>query len=126
MVYTTNIPQSTDLISNSQAQILANFQFLGDTTGNAAAGYYKLPNGLIVNWGNVSFTTSGTKTINYAQAYTTTVYCVQFSLSFASSGSIVPVCIDSTTTPASLSSAKFRVNSAPPATGIIYMFAIGV
>ena len=51
MVYTTNIPQANDQISNSQAQILGNFQFLGDTTGNTANGFYKLPNGLIVQWG---------------------------------------------------------------------------
>lgn len=51
MVYTTNIPLATDLISNSQAQILGNFQFLGDTTGLTTNGFYKFPNGLIVQWG---------------------------------------------------------------------------
>lgn len=53
MVYTTNIPQATDLISNSQAQILGNFQFLGATAGNLANGYYRFPNGLIMQWGVV-------------------------------------------------------------------------
>lgn len=51
MVYTTNIPQPNDRISDSQGQILANFQFLGSTLGNTANGFYKLPNGMILQWG---------------------------------------------------------------------------
>lgn len=50
MVYLPNIPASNDNISTSQPQIQGNFQFLGDTTGNLL-GYYKLPNGLTIQWG---------------------------------------------------------------------------
>lgn len=86
MVYTTNIPQSTDLISNSQAQILGNFQFLGSTTGNVTPGFYKFPNGLILQWGSIIFNTSGNKSQNYAVAFTTQVFNLQFSLGWTSAG----------------------------------------
>ena len=50
MVYFPNIPAANDNISTSQPQIQANFQFLGDTTGNLL-GYYRLPNGITIQWG---------------------------------------------------------------------------
>lgn len=128
MGFNANIPLANELISNSQGDLFNNNQFLGSTAGNSANGYYKLPNGLIINWGTLAFTTAGTKTISYQQAYSSVVYVVEFSLSFSSSGNIVPVCIDATTTPASLASAKFRVNTNVTGgdTGTIFMVAIGV
>lgn len=134
MVYTTNIPQANDLISNSQSQILGNFQYLGDTTGNITnPGYYKLPNGLVLNWGRIDVTTAGNKTQSYAQAYTSAVYSLQFSLAYASAGDIrdipIVVCIDSTANiPLSLSTAKFRVSNATTLGNTLYIFwyAIGV
>jgi len=50
-------------------------QFLGSTTGNAANGYYKLPNGLIMNWGTGSVpNTAVGLPITFNQAYSTVVY----------------------------------------------------
>lgn len=81
MAYTTNIPQASDKISTSQAQILANFQFLGDTTGNAIPGYYIFPNGLKMQWGNqgpTGWSGSGSNRLSPAQtfpiAFTSAVY----------------------------------------------------
>lgn len=126
MAYTTNIPQPNDNISTSQDQILKNFQFLGDTTGTVP-GYYKLPNGLIIQWGNQTFTTSGTKTVNLSTPFLTQVYSVTFSLAFLSSGSIVPVCLDNTVA-ANPALFKFRVNASPPVLdpGQFYWIAIGI
>jgi hypothetical protein len=128
MVYTTNIPLANDLISNSQAQILGNFQFMGSTTGNVASpGFYRFPNGLIIQWGHIAFTTSGTKTGTFAVAFTAACFNVTFSVAYDSSATaVVPICIDRTTTPASLVDAKFRVNASPAAPGDIYWIAIGV
>lgn len=81
MAYQTNIPQATDLISASQSAILGNFQFLGDTTGNVANGFYKLPNGLIINWGEITtiktgLGIAGSNSVTFAQIYSTAVYSV--------------------------------------------------
>lgn len=85
MVYTTNIPQATDLISNSQAQILGNFQFLGSTAGNAATGYYYMPNGLLMQWGVSAALGVGNQVINFPVAFTTP-YIVTLGTSNDSSG----------------------------------------
>ena len=131
MVYTTNIPQATDLISNSQAQILANFQFLGDTTGNVTPGFYKLPNGLIIQWGSILVNSVGNKQQSYAVAFTTQVFSLTFSLAFTSGADSLAfgtaVCVDNNGA-LSLSTAKFRNASAPPVgdNPTLYWVAIGV
>jgi hypothetical protein len=57
MTFLNNIPQPTDFLSSAQADLLANNQFLGDTTtrsgvtsGISTGGYYKLPNGLYIQY----------------------------------------------------------------------------
>lgn len=60
MSFLPNIPAAGDNISVSQGNLQSNFQYLGNTTGSTANGYYKLPNGLIVQWGRWT----GSSTIN--------------------------------------------------------------
>ena len=86
MPFTFNniIPQPNDNISTSQAQILGNFQFLGDTTGNTVSpnpGFYKLPNGLIMQWGliSVSNATPGTP-ISFATNFSVGIYSIQMTI----------------------------------------------
>lgn len=135
MTWNNTQPSPTQLVSQGQGTILNNMQFLGSTTGNAANGYYKLPNGLILNWGRISVTTSGTKSQSYPQAYTTAVYNVQFSLGYKSAGdlispTVINPCIDTSSLPLSLSSVSIRVNAVPTTPSVdtlyIYWFAIGV
>ena len=77
MTFTPNIPQATDLISNSQAQMLGNFQFLGNTTGNVVNGFYNLPNGLIMQWGQTTIASATSRVISFNLPYTTAVYSIQ-------------------------------------------------
>lgn len=81
MVYTTNIPQPADLISNSQAQILANFQFLGSTLGNLANGWYDLPNGTTLQWGESPNTINAglSAELPFPKAYSGPGYIVVFT-----------------------------------------------
>ncbi len=123
MVYTTNIPQANDLISNSQAQILGNFQFLGDTTGNLVLGFYKLPNGLIMNWGETSISGATSRNISFASAYTTAVYSIQVTRIAAR---------PSTNTPngnyiqdTSITTSGFRIVNDDGIASGFYWFAIG-
>ncbi len=76
MTFNTSIPQATDLISNSQSDLLANNQFLGSTTGNSATGYYKLPNGLIYQWGFVAATSTSPLVVAFPTAFQTALYSV--------------------------------------------------
>ena len=132
MTWNSTQPLPTQLISQGQATILNNFAFLGNTTGNKTPGYYKLPNGLILQWGSFLITNAGTNTQNYAIAFTTALYNLQFSLSYASSTYSVAaagqICIDKTNA-SPLTRAKFNVNQDPPAViqqPILYWFAIGI
>lgn len=79
MVYTNNIPQPSDNISTSQAQILGNFQFLADTStrsgivqGISSGGYYTLPNGLIIQYFLVS-SVADNDTVDFLASFTTAV-----------------------------------------------------
>jgi len=150
MTFNSAIPQPTDNISTSQSQLLSNNAFLGNTSGNLDTGFYKLPNGLILNWGAIPFTTSGNKQQSFAQPYSTRCYSLQFSVGFTSadnaakwytgivSGVITntpgAVCVDTSaiaagnSQPLDLSTAKFRVNTSVPGaygTPVIYWWAIG-
>ncbi len=86
MAYTNNIPAANDNISTSQSQIQGNFQFLADTTGNVQnPGFYKLPNGICIQWGTEFAVASGNQSKTFPIAYTTT-YMVQISEINNSSG----------------------------------------
>jgi len=132
MSFDTTQPQPTQNISSGQATILSNFQYLGSTTGNTnPTGYYKLPNGLIVNWGRIDITTVGNKTQSYAQAYTTIVYNLQFSLGYVSAGDVrdIPLvcCIDTNANiPLSLTTAKFRCSDAPSGGNTLYLWWVAI
>lgn len=124
MTFNANIPQSTDLISNSQSDLLANNQFLGSVAGNATNGFYNLPNGLILQWGVSTGNTSGTKTVSFNVPYTTACYNVQFSLAFDSSGTTVPIVLDRTFA-FTTTQFRYRVNSSGTDWNL-YWIAIGV
>lgn len=79
MAYQTNIPQATDLISASQSAILGNFQFLGDTTGNVSNGFYKFPNGLIIQWGNFVNIPDG-QVVSFNTPFITACFNVQVTI----------------------------------------------
>ena len=72
MTFNGNIPLATDLISNSQNDLLANNQFLAETAGNLASnGFYRLPNGLLMQWSSETGISSGGHTRSFPIAYTT-------------------------------------------------------
>lgn len=77
MSFLPNIPQPGDNISVSQGNILSNFQYLGTTTGNTTSGYYKLPNGLIIQWGQTSISGATSRNISFSQVYVSAVYSIQ-------------------------------------------------
>lgn len=84
MVFNKNIPLATDLISNSQADLFNNNQFLGDSTGNAVivtgdpVGYYRLPNGLLIQWGaKTNQSAAPTRTVTFAIAFSAPPYSIQ-------------------------------------------------
>src|SRR3990167_975251 len=81
VVWNSTQPLPGQNISSGQGTILNNFQFLGESAGNSANGYYKLPNGLILNWGNISLvnTTAGT-IVTFAQAYVGVPYSIVLQL----------------------------------------------
>jgi hypothetical protein len=124
MTFNANIPLATDLISNSQADLYANNQFLGSTTGNATNGYYKLPNGAIIQWGVSTGNTSGVKTVSFPISFATACYNVQFSLAFDSSGTTVPIVLDRTFA-FTTTQFKYRVNASGTDWNL-YWVAIGV
>lgn len=54
-VWNNTEPSPGQNISDGQATILNNFNFLADGTGNTSpTGYYKFPNNLIINWGKLT------------------------------------------------------------------------
>ena len=75
MTYTNNIPAAGDLISASQSQIQGNFQFLASTAGNSSNGYYRFPNGLIMQWGQELAVVDNTE-VAFPVTFTTAVYSV--------------------------------------------------
>lgn len=75
MTWNNNQPSPTQFISAGQGTLLNNFQFLGNTAGNLANGFYKLPNGLIINWGTGSVPNTSTGLpIVFTQSFATDVY----------------------------------------------------
>lgn len=90
MAYTNNIPNANDNISTSQGQIKGNFQFLADTTtlsGQTATssdgvvstgGYYRLPNGLIIQYFQTN-SLMDNKKVQFLTNFTSpsTVYSIQ-------------------------------------------------
>ncbi len=77
MSFLPNIPLPADNISVSQGNILSNFQYLGSTTGNATSGYYKLPNGLIVQWAQTTISSATSRVISFPLTYASAVYNIQ-------------------------------------------------
>ena len=124
MVYTTNIPQASDLISNSQAQILGNFQYMGDTTGNVVSGYYKLPNGLIMQWAQVSISGAPSRNISFNIPFPSAVYSIQVTRIAARPSANVPNgnYIQDT----SITTSGFRIVNDDGIASGFYWFAIGV
>jgi hypothetical protein len=132
MTWNSTQPLPTQLISQGQATILNNFAFLGSTTGNVTPGFYKLPNGLILQWGTISMNAAGNKSQTYPVAFSTIVYHLSYSLAFDSAAvaltfnAAVGVCVDRNGGTLSLTSAVFRQSANPPgATPTLYWFAIG-
>lgn len=84
----------------------------------AMSGFYKLPGGLIINWGQVALTGSGTNTFTYATAFPNTVFAV-LATGWGGTG-LTGVNINGTP---SLSAAVILNTSASSQTA--YCFAIG-
>lgn len=124
MVYTKNIPLSTDKISDSQSQILGNFQFMGDTTGAIANGYYRLPNGLIMQWGQTSASSATSRVISFAVAYGSLPYSIQVTRIAARPSANTPNgnFIQDT----SISTSGFRIVNDDGISSAFYWFAIGI
>lgn len=79
-------PQPTQNISSGQATILNNFAFLANTAGNSTTGYYKFPNGLIMQWGSILNVTSGNQSQNFPTTFPNNCFNVQLTASNDSSG----------------------------------------
>lgn len=130
MGFLSNIPLANELISASQANILQNFSFLGDMTGNASTGYYKLPNGLILQWGNyivTGGTTSGQPTITFPTPFISACYVVDMFLQISSSNDGGKYSLDKNNPPG-LTTFGFRFSgfSALSSSYTFYWIAIGV
>lgn len=128
MTWNNTQPSSTQLISAGQGTILNNFQFLGNTAGNAANGFYKLPNGLILNWGTGSVPNDSTGLeVSFAQAYTSDVYGIflQFikNTSTGQSGSVRTLFVKPGATLTTAGFTALMVSTSTPED--IYWFAIG-
>lgn len=131
MAYQSNIPQATDLISSSQSDILGNFQYLGDTTGNVANGYYKLPNGIIIQWGSIVMpkvgSASGQLAVSFNLAYSSAaeVFNIQFSPYAKSSAQVPKLCLD-LVTPITSTGFQIRYSSNTLVDdGTIFWFSVG-
>jgi hypothetical protein len=124
MSFLPNIPQPSDNISVSQGNILTNFQYLGATTGNIALGYYKLPNGLIIQWGQTTISSATSRVISFSQTYSTSVFSIQVTRIAAR---------PSTNTPngnyiqdTSITNSGFRIVNDDGISSGFYWFAIGL
>lgn len=128
MTFNASIPQSTDLISNSQADLLANNQFLGSTTGNSANGYYKLPNGLILQWGSETVSNaSGGTSITFPTSFATAVYSIQLTIQKNTSTGQGGSARSAFVNPGSETTTAFTAKLVSgDATNDVYWFAIGV
>ena len=128
MTWNNTQPSPTQLISAGQGTILNNFQFLGNTAGNAANGFYKLPNGLILNWGTGSVPNDSTGlVVSFAQAYTSDVYGIFLQLirntSTGQSGSTRTLYVKPGATLTTAGFTALVVSTTTPED--IYWFAIG-
>lgn len=133
MTWNNSEPSPTQNISSGQATILNNFQFLGNSVGNVTPGYYKFPNGLIIQWGSILMDTSGNKNQAYAIPFTTQVFHLSYSLAFNSSAEALTFnagvgnCVDKNSGTLSLTSAVIRMSTnAPGEQPTAYWVAIGI
>jgi len=126
MTFNAKIPQATDLISNSQASLLSNNQFLGSTTGNTANGYYKLPNGLIMQWNFIAPTNSATVTVSFPTAFASAVYSVQVTRTRATGNFPSNTTFDYWVDKGTVSTTGFNIINNDGHTWGYYWFAIGV
>jgi hypothetical protein len=96
------------------AYILLNPQpMLGQSL--AADGYYKLPGGLILQWGDVVFSAAATSPVTFPLTFPTVAYNVQVTsnaTSIVMSGN-------------ALTTSGFTINSSPSFSGTAYWFAVG-
>ena len=131
MTWTAGIPLGTDNISTSQSQLLGNINFLSSTAGNNAEGYYILPNGLILQWGNYSapggHVTSGSVSVSFPTEFSSSVYSIQITLQASSSYTPGQYFVDKTSAP---NMTRFYLDwanfSSSSSSYIFYWFAIGV
>jgi len=127
MSFDATQPQPTQNISSGQATILSNFAYLASVTGNSANGYYKMPNGLILNWGsaNVANSAAGT-TVSFNQAYTTAVYSIITQIQHNTSTGDGGTARTSYVVPGTVSTSSFKIKLVSTSTPEpIYWFAIG-
>ena len=126
MTWNSTQPLPTQLISQGQATILNNFAFLGSTTGNVTPGFYKLPNGLKLVWGETTIAATTSRVITYtvAQAFTTATFNIQVTRIAARPSATNPQ--GNYVQDTSITNAGFRiVNDGAVASGF-YWFAIGI
>ncbi len=128
MTFNANIPQPTDLISNSQSDLLANNQFLGNTTGAVANGYYKLPNGLIIQWGSATVSNGSPGTsISFNTPFATAVYSIQMTIQKNTSTGQGGSARSAFVNPGSETTTAFTAKLVSgDATNPVYWFAIGL
>jgi hypothetical protein len=125
MTFNGQIPLSTDLISNSQTALLANNQFLANAAGNDEDGYYKLPNGLIFQWGleeNVMDNSTIGFNINFATCYSVVLTIVN---TVSTGQTVVYIRSQTDITPTGFT-VRLKADAGGPTTVIICWMAIGV
>jgi hypothetical protein len=128
MVWNNSQPTPTQAISNGQSTILNNFQYLGNAAGNDTNGYYKLPNGLIIQWGgDVQMPTgsSGQPVVTFNTNFSSAWYSITMTVFTASSSNVGLYCVDSGFS-ASLTQFRYRFSDFTSGQRYIFMWmAIG-
>ena len=135
MAWINNQPSPTQNISNGQSTILNNFQFLGDSStrsGQTATssdgitstgGYYKLPNGLIIQY-FITDSTSDNKKVQFLTNFTnpSSVLCIQCTpcVNASSAGS---VSVDNSA--GSIIASRFIIRCSKPFSTGVFVIAIG-
>ena len=102
--------------ASTQANAFANIAVVSSSI--AADGYIRLPNGLILQWGDVSFSGVNTVSVSFGLAFPANIFSIQLTIAQAAGGT-VSVGVGSPT----LSGFSFNASASITTTG--YWFAVG-
>jgi tail fiber protein gp53 len=102
-VWNNTQPSPQQFISTGQTTILNNFQFLGSLTGVSTPGFIQFPNGLIMQWGELTGILvgngAGTNTVTFPTAFPNNCFAAYISevKSSTTSTNILHISVEPTT-----------------------------